>query len=217
MAAKFLAPLFLIGRSVMMVGNRGRGPPQNEQRGASEQEKCMKRELCCVVAIAAVVVALGGCGRAPAPASSAAVSQIGAQPCASSASSGCQQVSEEMKKAAQQYAEGLHAEYPVATKVYNYYTSHSKLPNGKIVLQPMDATEPNGTAIVRSVSVGPTPGVITVTWADTAVSLLAGKSLVLEPVESKRDPYLCWKVGAATSVPEVVRQINGPKIIRACF
>jgi hypothetical protein len=177
----------------------------------------MKRQVFFVVAIAAMLIALGGCGRTPAPSSSAAESQDNAQQCASSASGGCQQrVSEEMKKAAQQYAEGLHAEYPVATKVYDYYTSHSTLPTGKIAPQPTDTTDPSGAAVVQSVAVGPVPGVITVTWADTAVSLLAGKSLVLEPVESKRDPYLCWRVGASTTVPEVVRQIDGPKIIRSC-
>lgn len=162
----------------------------------------MKREIFHIAAIAAAVIALAGCGQAPAPAPSTTVSQNDTQ-------QGGQRVSEEMKKAAQQYAEGLHVEHPVAIEIHEYYESHSKLPDGKRVLRPADAANPDVVATIRSIAVGPVPGVITITWGGTAVGLLAGKSLVLEPMELKRDPFLCWKVGSSTTVPQAITQLNG--------
>lgn len=104
-------------------------------------------------------------------------------------------------RATSQLASGLLSAGMVAEEVKNYYEIHDKLPAGARTARAGDARKaakfegPGGPA--GSVSIGPAPGVITVTWAS---GVLAGKTLVLEPVRMKRDPYLCWKVGAATTV-----------------
>lgn len=101
-----------------------------------------------------------------------------------------------------QLAAGLLSAGMVAEEVKNYYEIHDKLPASDVQAGAVDTRraaefDGPGGGPAGSVSIGPAPGVITVTWAS---GVLAGKTLVLEPVRMKRDPYLCWKVGAATTV-----------------
>jgi len=189
----------------------------------------MNKTATFIVVVTVGALAIGGCNKSPAAVSPKALEtdpvalQAAMKACETTAQAGtqsgsdCQHVGYTAYQLRSQYAAGLAAEYKAASGVRDYYEKSSKLPvsNDQVGL-PAATTVPNGIEFVRSVAVGPTPGAITVTWSHTAAGMLADKTLVLAPMESKRAPYLCWKIDPSSTVPDVIRQMRGPTIVMGC-
>lgn len=133
-------------------------------------------------------------------------------------SSECAQVADAALALRRQYAAGIDLADTASMAIKALYTSSGKLPatNAGAGLSAPDAlAAKNGAGkYVDSVTIGPTPGMITVIWAH---GVLAGKKLVAVPMaRSSAMPSLCWQVeDVGTTVPKITQQL-GPSLTDQC-
>lgn len=181
----------------------------------------MKRKTLFVAALAAGVVFLSGCSQPSQQTieSNPAALQAAVEQCPvafAPASKDCSHMQEAELKVIRQYAAGRLAEDAVASAVFDLYGRTQRLPVSNEQAGAPSSVPPTVADLVRSVTVGPTPGVFTVTWSHTAIPLLADKSLVLIPVQSRRSPYLCWKIDPSSTVPPAVIQLPASTVLHEC-